>query len=112
MDIARGTVDDLGRGAEEDPHRQDGAALDDDPLRYLGPSADETVVLDDDGTRLQRLEHAPNAGTSGDMDVPADLRATADGCPSVNHRPFADVGADVDKARHQDRAGTRGAGRG
>ena len=35
------------------------------------------------------------------MHVLADLRARANGGPSVDHGAFADVGADVDVARHQ-----------
>src|SRR3546814_19332220 len=38
------------------------------------------------------------------MDVGADLRAAADGGPGIDHRPLADVSADIDEARHQHRA--------
>ena len=40
-----------------------------------------------------------------EMDVAPDLRAAADRRPGVDHRPFADVRAEIDEARHQDRAG-------
>jgi hypothetical protein len=49
--------------------------------------------------------NAADAGAARDMHVLPDLRAAADRCPGVDHRPFADMGANVDEARHQHRAG-------
>ncbi|MCY1296924.1 hypothetical protein D9M70_463400 [compost metagenome] len=39
------------------------------------------------------------------MHVLADLGAGAHGCPGIDHRAFADIGAEVDEGRHQDRVG-------
>src|SRR6476659_2724547 len=55
-DLSGRAVDDLGRGAEEHAHRQDRASLDDHALGHLRAGADKAIVLDDDGTGLERLE--------------------------------------------------------
>jgi hypothetical protein len=39
----------------------------------------------------------------GQVHVLTDLRARADGGPSVHHRAFADIGADVDVGGHENR---------
>src|SRR5688500_2660563 len=103
-DLARRAVDDLGRGADEHAHRQHRALLDDAALGDLRAGADEAIVLDDHGPGLERLEHAADAGAARNMDVAADLGAAADRRPGVDHRPLADIGADIDEARHQHRA--------
>ena len=79
--------------------------LDDDALGDLGAGADETVVFDDDRIRLQRLKDAADAGAAGNMAILADLRATADGGPGVDHGARVHVGAQVDETGHQDDAG-------
>ena len=57
-----------------------------------------------DRAGLERLEHAADAGAARDVHVLADLRAAADRRPGIDHRTFADVGADVDEAGHQHHA--------
>src|SRR3954454_24499673 len=104
MDLASRAVDDLGRGAEEDPHRQYRAAFDDHALGDFRAGADEAIVLDDYRPSLKRLEHAADPSAAGDVNVASDLRAAADRRPGVDHGPLADPGADVDEARHQHRA--------
>src|SRR3546814_3032475 len=44
------------------------------------------------------------AGPAREMDVLADLRATAHGRPGIDHRALAHMRADVDEAGHQHRA--------
>src|SRR5262249_28118307 len=66
----------------------------------LGARADEAVVLQDNGARLQRLEHAADAGAAGDVAVLADLRARADGRPGIDHGAGIDRSAGIDEARH------------
>src|SRR6266403_844560 len=100
-DLAGGTVDDAGRGADEDAHRQHRAGLDDDALDHLAARADEAIVLDDHRVRLQRLEHAADADAAREVAVLADLRAGADRRPGVDHGAAVDIGADIDEARHQ-----------
>src|SRR4029079_2206322 len=75
MNLARCAVDDLGRGAEENAHREDRPALHDDPLGHLGARADEAIVLDDHRPGLERLEHAADPGAARNVDVASDLRA-------------------------------------
>ena len=101
MNLAGGAVDDLGRRADEDAHRQHRAVLDDDALDDLAARADEAIVLDDDRLGLQRLEHAADADAAREVAVLADLRAGADRRPGIDHGAAADIGADIDEARHQ-----------
>src|SRR4029079_19822186 len=54
--------------------------------------------------RRKRLEDPADPGSARDVNVAAYLRAAAHGRPGVDHRAFADIGADVDEARHQDPA--------
>src|SRR3954452_18895931 len=98
MDLARGAVDDLGRGAEEYPHRQHRPAFDDDSFGNFGPGADEAIVLDDHRARLERREPPADSCPARDVDVAADLGAAADGRPGVDHRALPDPRADVDEA--------------
>ena len=88
----------------KDAHADDAAFADDDAFGDFSARADEAIVFDDDGVRLQRLEHAAQTGAARDVAVLADLRAGADRRPGVDHRVFTDIGADVDEARHQDGA--------
>ena len=110
MDLAGGAVDDLGGGTEIDAHGEHRAGADDHTLGHFAAGADEAIVLDDHGVRLQRLQHAADAGAARDMHALADLRAGADGGPGVDHRAFADMGAKVHEAGHQHHAlGDKGA---
>src|SRR5688572_3807734 len=81
--------------ADEHAQRNHPAALDNDALDDLRARADEAVVLDDRGLRLQGLEHPADADAAGEMDIAADLGAGADRRPGVDHRAFADPGADI-----------------
>ncbi len=45
------------------------------------------------GSGLQRLQHAADADTAGQMHILADLRAGADRDPGVDHRAGVDVSA-------------------
>ena len=105
MDGAGLAVDDAGRRAEIDAHREHRAFAHDHALGDLGARADEAVVLDDHRPGLQRLEHAADAGAAGDVAVLADLRAGADRRPGVDHGAGVDIGADIDERRHQHDAG-------
>src|ERR1700728_2816871 len=98
-------VDDLGRGAKKDAHRQYRAFTHDYALGDFGARADKAFVLDDHGAGLQRLEHAADAGAAGNVTVLADLGAGADGGPSVDHGAGIDIGAEIDEGRHQHHAG-------
>ena len=82
-------------------HRDDRARLDDHAFDDLGAGADEAVVLDDRGIRLQGLENAPQPDAARKMDVLADLCAGGDRDPRVDHRTGIDGSPDVDVARHQ-----------
>ena len=75
------------------------------PSTISGTRADEAVVLDDGGRGLQGLEHAADADAARKMRVLADLRAGADGCPSVNHHALVDERADVGERGHQHHVG-------
>src|ERR1041385_1334173 len=88
-----GAVDDLGRGAEIDAHRQHRALAHDHAFGDLGARADEAVVLDDHRVGLQRLQHAADADAAGEMTVLADLGAGADRGPGVAEAPCSAVGA-------------------
>ena len=93
-----------GRGAEEDAHGEHRALAHDHALGDLRARADEAIVLDDHRARLQRLEHAADAGAAGDVAVLADLRAGADRRPGVDHGALVHIGAEIDEARHQHHA--------
>src|SRR6185312_7396504 len=56
--LAGRAVVDLGALSDVDAHRDHRALDDDHALDDLAARADEAVVLDDGGIRLQRLEHA------------------------------------------------------
>ena len=50
----------------------------------------------------ENIDQRDQPGTPArDVDVAADLGAAADRRPGVDHRAFADIGAEVDEARHQ-----------
>src|ERR1019366_4882250 len=104
MDFPARAVDDLGGGADEHAHRQHGAFFNDHTLGDFRTGANETVVLDNPRIGLQWFQHAADADAAGEMAVGADLRATADGGPGVDHGVAADIGADVDETGHQHRA--------
>jgi hypothetical protein len=89
---------------EVDAHRQHRAFADAHALDHFGARADERAVADDHRLRLQRLEHPADPDAAREVHVLADLRARADRYPGVDHRPFVDIGADVDEARHQHHA--------
>ncbi len=105
MDLAGGAVDDLGRGGDEDAHREHRALADDHALDDFRAGADEAVVLDDGRVGLQRLQHAADADAAREMHVLADLGAGADRRPGIDHGAGIDIGADIDEGRHQDHAG-------
>ena len=63
MHLAGDTVDNLGRGTDEDAHRQDRALLDDHAFDNFGTGADETVILDDHRAGLERLENTADTRT-------------------------------------------------
>src|ERR1051326_8120996 len=101
-DFAGLAVDDLCRRTDEGAHRQYRALLDDDALDDLAARADKAIILDDDRFGLQRLQHAADADAARQVTVLADLRARTDRRPGIDHRAAADMGADIDEARHQD----------
>ncbi len=74
---------------------------DDDAFHHFRTGADETVVLDDGGRGLQRLQHPADAGAAGQVAMLADLRARTDRGPGVDHGALAHMRADVDEAGHQ-----------
>src|SRR5690349_4022296 len=63
--LAGGAVDDLGRHANVDAHAEHGALAHDYAFDDFRARADEAIVLDDDRSRLQRLEHAADADAAG-----------------------------------------------
>jgi hypothetical protein len=68
MDFAGGAVVDAGaliRGTR--PCRSPTRVADHDAFHHLRTRADEAVVLDDGRVRLQRFEHAADAGAAGEM---------------------------------------------
>src|SRR5688572_22277134 len=105
MHFTGGAVDDLGGSADEDAHGDHRAFAHHHAFDHLGARADEAVVLDHHWPGLHRLQHAADADAAGDVAVLADLRARADGDPGVDHGAAVDIGADIEKARHQDGAG-------
>ena len=84
---------------------------DDDPLDDDAARADERAVLDHDGRRLGRLEHAADADAAREVDVAPICAQEPDGGPRVDHGPRPDPGADVDVARHEHDALGRGRSR-
>src|SRR5262249_53094956 len=100
-DLAGPAIDDARGGPDEDAHGERRAGLADAALDHLAPRTDEAVVLDDDGVRLHRLQHAADADAARKVTVLADLRAGADGRPGIYHGAAVDVGADIHEARHQ-----------
>jgi hypothetical protein len=101
VDFARGAVDDLGAGADEHAHREHSAFADDDAFDDFAARADEGAVFDDDRAGLKRFKHAADAHATRQVYALADLGARTDGGPCVDHRTFADIGADVDERGHQ-----------
>src|SRR5690606_32628254 len=89
------------RLAEKHAHADHGAFLHDHAFHDFRACADEAVVLDDGGRRLQRLQNAADAGATGKMHVIADLRAGTDCRPGVDHRALADARADVHVGGHE-----------
>src|SRR5690606_1801402 len=101
-DLAGGAVVDAGGLADEHAHADHAVVADHHAFHHFGARADEAVVLDDGRAGLQRLQHAADPGATGQVHVPADLRAGADRRPGIHHRALTHVGTDVDEARHQD----------
>jgi hypothetical protein len=87
--------------ADVNAHGKDRVLADDDAFDDFRTGADEAVVFDDGRVGLQRLKHAADADTAGEVHVFADLGAGTDGNPGVDHGAFIDVGADVHVGRHQ-----------
>src|SRR3546814_19307491 len=101
MDFAGRAIDDLGRGAEIDPHREHRALTHAHALGDFGARADERAVADDDRIGLERLEHAADAGPAREQDVHAALLTTYHGPPGIAHSALAHIRAPVDEAGHQ-----------
>src|SRR5207249_323215 len=98
-------IDDAGRCPDEHAHGQYRAFTHDHAFGHFRARADEAVVLDDYRPGLQRLKHAADAGTAGNVAVLADLRAGADRRPGVDHGARVHISAEIDEARHQHDAG-------
>jgi hypothetical protein len=75
------------------------------PFGDHGAAPDEGVIFDDDWAGHRWFKDAADTDTTREVDVPADLGAGPDGCPSVDHRIGVHEGADVDIAGHQDNTG-------
>src|SRR3546814_20912362 len=95
MDFAGRAIDDLGRGAEIDPHREHRALTHAHALGDFGARAAERAVADDDRIGLDRLEHDAADGPAREMDDLAALPATAHGPPGTDPRPLAHIRPDV-----------------
>src|SRR3546814_11585402 len=78
MDFAGRAIDDLGRGAEIDHHREHRALTHAHALGDFGARADERAVADDDRIGLERLEPAADAGPAREVDGLAELRARSE----------------------------------
>src|SRR5690606_1179465 len=92
---------DLRRLADEHAHADHAALLHDHALDDFRTRTDEAVVLDDGRRGLQRFEHAADADAAGKVTTGTDLRAAPNRGPGIDHRARADVGTNVDEARHQ-----------
>ena len=66
---------------------------------------DKRVIFNHDRHRVGRLQDPANAHASREMDVGADVRATADGGPGVDHRVRTHPRSDIDETGHQHHAG-------
>src|SRR3546814_17566054 len=89
MDFAGRAIDDLGRGAEIDPHREHRALTHAHALGDFGARADERPVAAVVPLGLARLEHDAAARPARELDVHAALLATSP-CSSVPaHRALA-----------------------
>ena len=101
-DLAGFAVQDARALADEHAHGDDRAFAHPNAFHHLAAGADEAIIFDDGGGRLQGFENAADADPAGEVHAAADLRAGAHRRPGVHHGARADVGADVDITRHQD----------
>ena len=76
MDFAGGTIDDLRRCPQIDPHRQHGTFADNHTFGNFGTRADEGTVADDHRPGLHRFENTADADAARQMDIFADLGAS------------------------------------
>ena len=84
--VSRPGVDHRDRRVEDGALAEHGPLADAGALGDHGPAADQHVVLDDDRSRVGRLEHAADADAPGEVHPLADLCAGPDGRPGVDHR--------------------------
>src|SRR5690606_37813653 len=73
----------------------------DDPFHHFGTGTDETVVLNDSGVGLQRLQYPANTDATRQVNMLADLGAGTNGGPGIYHSAFTDISANVHKRGHQ-----------
>src|SRR5665213_686701 len=102
MNFPRLAIENLCTLTDEYPHRDDAIFFNDDTFDDFGTRADEAIVLDDGGVRLQGFKNASDPYASREMDILADLRARTHRSPGVDHRPLADISANVHIGGHQD----------
>ena len=91
------------RGAgQDDPGADDRPGPHQHALEQRAARAHERVVLDDDGPRAGRLEHAADGHAGRQVDPGADLGARPDEHVRVDHRVLADPRPDVHERRRHD----------
>ena len=84
------------------PAPQDSSLLNNSPLHDNAARANKSVVFHNDGTCLHGLQYPPNTHASGEVDVAANLSATAHGGPGVHHGASTHPGPNINIARHDD----------
>ena len=101
VDFAGFAVVDFGGLPDVHAHGNHAAFFDNHAFDDFGTRADEAVVFDDGRAGLQGFEYAADADAAAQVDVFTDLGARADGRPSIDHRAFVHIRADIDVRRHQ-----------
>ena len=101
MHLAGRPVDDLGRGADEDAHREHRAFADDTPSATSARAPMKQLSSMIVGPACSGSSTPPMPAPPERWHVLADLRAGADRRPGVDHGALVDIGAEVDEGRHQ-----------
>src|SRR5690606_19617986 len=102
MHLSGLTADDLGGNTNENDNTTQSSRFDDKTYDDFSTREEQAEALEDHRICLLRHQYVADYDVNREQHILADLRAGADGNPSIDHRPAVHIGTEIDEARHQD----------
>ena len=95
-------IDDRNRCSENGTSTKHSSVTDASAFGHDATTSNQYVVTNDDGRSLRWLEDSADTDAARQMNVGADLCATTNGGPRIDHRVGSNTRADVHVTRHHD----------